>query len=466
MGEKPNVLFITADQWRADAFGRAYPDLARTPHIDTLAGEGIWFSNHYVQTAPCGPSRTTLHTGLYPQQHGSWRNGMAGQGVHDNWATRVAAAGYDARLVGYTHTAAEDGRRGFEGLLPGLKAEGEHRVDQSDWARWLIGRGVDGVPEPSTKLLAPRPDRAGYSGTYSWGRSAFGFAESDTAYLAELACAFMARDSPRPWMLHVTFFRPHDPYVVSPEFALPELATDAFPRRGPSLAEALAAHPYLAAQRRSPRALPPAADATLLDMRRHYLASTSEMDAGVGLLLRGLADLGLEDRTVIILTSDHGDQLGDHWLMGKLGPHDQSFHVPLIVRDPRREADVTRGKRIDDFTLAIDIAPTLVDYAGAPPLTASHGRSLRPAVEGRNRTPDRGHARWFYDYGDVMPNDGGHHRLSVIRTRDTLYAEFDDFDPLLIDLDRDGEDLWTNRARDEGYATRRAGLTRWLRTAP
>lgn len=465
-----NLLFITADQWRWDAFGLAAPGLAHTPNIDAVAREGLWFERHYVQAAPCGPSRASIHTGVDPRRHGAWRNGMPVHDVRENWAARLEAAGLPVHLVGYTHTAdpyvAGDSRaaRAFEGILPGVTVEAEYRIDQGDWAAWLTERDRPRPPE-AHRLLRPTPSSERTCGDYAWGTAAYPFCDSDTAYMAERACAFMARQNRRPWALHVTFFRPHDPYVVASDMPLPSLDPGTFRRRGPPLHAALAAHPYLAAQLRGARTAPPMDDDVLIDLRRHYLASASEMDAGVGLLMSQLANLGLEDSTLVIITSDHGDQLGDHWLMNKLGPYDQSFHVPLIVRDPRPEADGARGTRIAGFTQATDLAPTLVDYAHAAPLRRSSGRSLRPLIEGNPAALPRDHAVWFYDYAEAMPDDGGRHRLAAVRSRQFLYAEFDDFEPLLIDVERDGEDQWRNRAAEGPYAASVAHLRSCLTRA-
>ncbi|WP_421934780.1 sulfatase-like hydrolase/transferase [Phenylobacterium sp.] len=459
-----NLLFVTADQWRADAFGLAAPTRAVTPHLDALAREGVWMARHYGQAAPCGPSRTSIHTARFPIDHGAWRNGAPARGLAANWAASLAAAGREAHLVGYSHTVSDTASddRGFEGLLPGLVCEAEHRVDQSDWAAWLGARGRP-APTPASRLLDPTPVSAGAHGAYRWGRASYAFADSDTAYLAVRACAFMARRRSKPWALHVTFFRPHDPYVVAEDFPLPSLSAADFPRRGPTRAEALRRHPYLGAQLRAPRAAAPDDPETLLDLRRHYLASVAEFDAGVGLLLDGLQALDLADSTLVIVTSDHGDQLGDHWLMNKLGPYDQSFHVPLIVRDPRREADAGRGRREQSFTQAVDIAPTLLDYAEAEPLPACRGRTLRGLVEGRAEALRMDHALWYYDYSDVMASDGRPHRLSVARSAQGLYAEFDDFAPLLIDLEGDGEDAWLNRSGDRAYEALEAAMRAQLK---
>jgi arylsulfatase A-like enzyme len=440
-----NLLWITADQWRHDAIGAHGDGTYRTPCIDRLARWGVSFQAHYIQAAPCGPSRVSMHTGHYPHVHGSWTNGSPAKPGLDNWALALRAHGWDVGLVGYTHYP--DPARGFEGLLAGVEPIVDFRIDQRAWRDW-ISKIAPGWPQPAD-LLAPLPGTGGQAGAYRWGAASYPYALSDTRFLASAAVDFLRARRSRPWALHVTFFRPHDPYVAT-EDCLAATPLTPLRRTGHgSLDLAAAQHPYLALQRTTARALPPEDSGDLAQVRRHYAASVAEMDAGVGEILEAVDQLSLWDDTLVIVTSDHGDQLGDHWLMGKLGVFDQSFRTPLIIR-----ADAVQGGRRGQVhtgvTEAIDLVPTLLDLLCAETPSNLPGRSLRAAIEG-SPGDDARVARWGYDYSDTSPRRATPRRLTAWRSRDLLYAAFSDLPPLLIDYRRDGESAWINRAGDLAY---------------
>ncbi len=100
-----NVLFITADQWRGDCLSALGHPMVRTPNLDALAADGVLFDRHYANAAPCGPSRASLHTGMYLQNHRSGTNGTPLDARHTNWALEAATLGYDPVLFGYTDTS-------------------------------------------------------------------------------------------------------------------------------------------------------------------------------------------------------------------------------------------------------------------------------------------------------------------------------------------------------------------------
>lgn len=445
-----NLLFITVDQWRADYVGALNPSMTHTPNIDSLIRRGVHFRNHYVQSAPCGPSRASIHTGLLPSQHGVWRNGDQLQPVW-NWASSLRARGYEPALIGYTHTARplpdEDGR-GFEGILPDLALVADLKIDGRAWTDWVLER------HPEAKLILKDLKSIGelantqIFGGYQWGQAQYSFEWTDSAYLATAAANFIESHRNKPWILHLSLFRPHDPYIATAEFLTEGRRMTA--RRGPANAEAaLAAHPFLNTQIGNPRFDGRMETKTLNEIRAHYTASVSEMDAGVGTVLDALDEFNLSDSTLVILTSDHGDQLGDHWAMGKLGIWDQSYHVPLIIADPRPVATCSHGKEHVGFTQSIDIAPTISEYFGCHIPSNLQGFSLQEAVLSPEKLV-RFSALWSYEY-ERASDFGSCKRLYAIRNSQFLFAVFDDIESLLIDYDNDGENAWINRANSRKY---------------
>ena len=148
---RPNVLFITADQWRGDCLSSLNHPIVRTPHLDALAAEAVQFRKHFANAVPCGPSRASLHTGLYLHNHRSGTNGTPLDGRFNNWALELRGLGYDPVLFGYTHTSvdprgidsAHPGLRNDEGPLPGIRPVIDMGTLCPDWRAYLQGQGYE-----------------------------------------------------------------------------------------------------------------------------------------------------------------------------------------------------------------------------------------------------------------------------------------------------------------------------------
>lgn len=445
-----NLLWIVADQWRADHLGILGKVPVETPNLDRLAQRSLTFTAHYAQAAPCGPSRASMYTGQYPQRHGSWRNGVPADPALDNWALALRREGYAAAVSGYTHFALPGDAaaerywpRDFEGILPGLEVLSDFRIDHRAWHAWMRERGV--TPPASGDERA-------------WGLAEYPFAHSDTAFIADGAIRYLRSRGEQPWALHVSFFRPHDPYFVASDLGHLIAPREECIRGLASLDAMCAAHPYFETTRDDPKAAAPENANDLAAMRAHYRASVYEMDAGVGAILAALDEGGLRDDTLIVVTADHGDQLGDHHLAGKLGLFDQSFNVPLIVCDPGSAADATRGTTCAEPTEAVDLVPTVLDALCGHGATGP-GRSLRPLLGARVPADWRSAVGWGYDYSTP---GGAPRRLHAIRTAHRLYVEFTDLPPFMIDYENDGEDGWVNRADDPAYAEERHRLAQFV----
>jgi arylsulfatase A-like enzyme len=187
---RPNILFITLDQWRGDCLGSAGHPVVETPNLDRLAAEGVRFTSHYAQSAPCGPSRASLLTGTYQHVHRSVQNGAPLDARFTNVALEARAAGYDPLLFGHTDTTVDprtvpddDPRlEDYEGSLPGFRVVLDIREDRTVWYRWLEERGHD-ISDPD-RFLRPRTDMATPAGRgASWPPPPFAADETETAFL-------------------------------------------------------------------------------------------------------------------------------------------------------------------------------------------------------------------------------------------------------------------------------------------
>jgi arylsulfatase A-like enzyme len=460
-----DVLFITADQWRGECLSALGHPSVRTPNLDALAREGVLFRNHFANAVPCGPSRASLHTGMYLQNHRSGTNGTPLDGRHTNWAKEVGRAGYDPVLFGYTDTsidprgvdADDPWLRTYEGPLPGIRVEVMMGETPRPWTDWLKARGY-AVPEDIRYAYSVRAPGSDYEdGAPVPKPLALPVEVDDTSFLVD-RCIDYIRAAREPFVAHLSILRPHPPFIApEPYNAMYDPGeVPGFTRLATPDDEA-AQHPWLAHQlsRRLFRA--PADEKKLRRLKAVYYGLMSEVDAAIGRVIAALKESGRWETTLIVFTSDHGEQMGDHWLLGKCGYFDASYRIPLIVRDPRHAQ--AHGSVVDAFTENVDIMPTMLDALGLDIPLQCDGRSLVPFLEGRGAPPNwRQEAHWEFDFRNPADDttekrlDLTLHQctLNVVRGRRYKYVHFTKLPPLFFDLERD-PDEFENRAADPDY---------------
>ena len=471
------VLFISADQWRGECLSALGHPTVRTPHLDRLAREGVAFRRHYAQCAPCGPSRTSMLTGLYMMNHRSVKNGTPLDDRLTNIAREVRKAGYDPTLFGYTDTSPDPRRYApedpalttYEGVLPGMTVGLQLPDHMAAWIADLKAKGY--VFEGRHDVYRPV---AGYPGAEGRGHSfappIFTAADSETSFMADEILKWLSVRRAQDWFLHGVFLRPHPP-VIAPEpyNALYDPATVPLPRRAATPALEGAQHPYLAFALNNqreiglytehhPAVLQDIDERELRQLRATYYGMISQVDDQIGRLLAHLAATGEDRHTLVIFTCDHGEMLGDHFMWGKEGYFDQAYHIPLIIRDPRRAADGGRGKVIGEFTEAIDLMPTILDWLGLDVPAQCDGESLLPFLEGESPAGWRQEAHWEYDFRDPVQRRSENALgladeqcgIAVLRGPRYKYVHFTALPPLLFDLEADPDEL-VNRAEDPAY---------------
>ncbi len=477
-----NILLITSDQWRGDCLSANGHPCVKTPNYDALIEDGVYFRRHYSVCAPCGPARASLLTGMYMQNHRSVRNGTPLDDRHTNIAREARKAGYRPVLFGYTDTGLdprkypdEEARKhGYESMMPGFEEGLLLPAEKPDaWIKFLrkTGYGFD-------SLEATYRQVSNYPGSDLRGRTyappAYADEHCQTAFLTREAISYIDA-APDNWFVHLSYLRPHPPFVApepwnrmyDPNQVPLPIRADVFPTQS-------AQHPWLAA------ALGPYGDwfdpwirealqdehaeKEIRQIRATYYGLVSKVDHYVGGLLDFLKSTGRYDDTLIILTSDHGELLGDQWLFGKRGYFDSGYHVPLIIRDPDK-ADRTRGRSVNHFTESVDVMPTILDWLGLDAPRQCDGFSLLPWIEGRTPVGWRTEAHWEYDFRDVQ-NPGlerelgiamDHCQLNVIRIERYKYVHFTDLPPLFFDLENDPAEIM-NLARDERVANEELSL--------
>ncbi|MGO4437299.1 alkaline phosphatase family protein [Rhizobium sp. RAF56] len=476
---RPNVLLITADQWRGDCLSAVGHPCVRTPNVDALARAGVLFRRHYAGAAPCSPARATLYTGLYQMNHRVCRNGSPLDARFDNLALVARRAGYDPTLFGYTDTAPDP--RGldendphlttYEGVLAGFSVRQLLPEHEGPWLSWLRGRGHQNATSRDVHIPV-----GAHPGEICNAPTSYSRDETQTAFLAGEFIRWVGEQD-KPWFAHISFLRPHPPFCAPAPYNAMFAPDDGPPfARGPSGDHEQGMHPYLA------YAMPQVSKASFVHggegpisdwsaedvavLRAIYYGMIAEVDAQLGRIWQALRDVGAWEDTVIVFTSDHAEMAGDHWTFGKGGFFDGSYHVPLVIRDPATSGS---GGTVDSFTSAADLFPTLAARLGATPINHVDGVSLLPFLQGEEPAGWRKQAFWEFDFRDVAHGEPERHfgltsrecNLAVIRDERFKYVHFAGLPPLLFDLERDPMEL-VDRAGDADYMAVRLALAERL----
>ena len=495
MNHTPNVLWIMADQLRFDYLScYGHPHLY-TPHIDALAKRGVRFDRAYVQSPVCGPSRMSAYTGRYVRSHGSTWNGMPLRVGEPTLGDHLREAGARAVLVGKTHMIADmEGmawlgidpkseigvNRSECGFDPFERDDGLHpdspRQKWSAYDDYLVAHGFDSQ-NPWEDFANSGLDENGDLMS-AWllknSRLPANVPEehSETAYMTDRAMAFMedAMEDGRPWMCHLSYIKPHWPYIVpAPYHDMYDERHIIDPIR--SDAERQTDHPLMSAYLDARVCRSFARD----NVREHvipaYMGLIKQLDDNLGRLFAWMDEKGLSDNTIIAFTSDHGDYMGDHWLGDKDFYHEMAVKVPLIIADPRPEADRSRGSVSDALVEMIDLAPTFMNALGC---------EAKPhIIEGRDLTPilhdTDGFSRQYvisehdYHWSEMatsleVPQEEAH--TQMIFDGRWKYVSCEAFEPILFDLENDPKELTDVGRSDapehvEVRARMKAALLKW-----
>ncbi|MFT5659317.1 MAG: arylsulfatase A-like enzyme, partial [Gammaproteobacteria bacterium] len=407
-----NILFITVDQWRGECLSALDHAVVKTPNLDALAKDGVLFKQHFAQATPCAPSRTSIHTGMYLHNHRCVSNGTPVDNGLNNWALEMRKLGYDPSLFGYTDTGVDP--RGldvkdtrlthYSEPLPGIGSYTQYKGDVSmDWAHALVSKGYT-VPEKPWDLYGETAEGQDWKdGGDTPLPLKIKTEDHETQFMVD-KCVEWINGQTQPWVTHLSLLRPHPPFVApEPYNRIYDPATLDHPVRSASADEESEQHPFLKYCIEETIYSAPESEREIQQAKANYYGLMSEVDDNLGRLIEQLKHNGCWESTLIILTSDHGEQMGDHWLSSKLGYFDQSYHIPLIIRDPRASADASRGKQIDAFTENVDIMPTMLDWLGSDIPSQCDGRSLMPILN-NGQAPEswRKEVHWEYDFRSVL----------------------------------------------------------------
>ena len=472
-----NVLLIVVDQWRADHVPHLGATHLRTPNLDRLCRAGVTFRNHVTTCVPCGPARASLHTGLYLMNHRQVQNWIPLDARHTTLPRAVRACGLDPALIGYTTTVPDprtthpnDPR--FENLgdmMEGWRPVGAFGPGHEFYFGWLAQKGYP-LPQNREDIWLPQGEGDGEDAVPGATTRPARIPKelSDSFFFTEKALEYLKGRDGKPFFLHLGYYRPHPPFVVSaPYHDMYQAENMPRPVRAPTPEAEAAQHPllghYLNHTRQSSfftgaqGMIAGMDEATVAQMRATYCGMIAEVDDQIGRVLDHLEETDQMKDTLIVFTSDHGEQLGDHYLAGKLGYHDESFRIPLVIVDP--DAPEQAGRIEEAPTESIDLMPTMIDWLGGEVPRACDGRSLRPLVHDAKPADWRRELHYEYDFRDTFHSraEGAlglgmdECTLLVIQDAHWKYVHFTAMPALLFDLGAD-PGQFTNLAESPEHA--------------
>lgn len=456
MPEQPNILCFITDQQRADHLGcYGNPDV-KTPNIDRLASEGIQFNESFVANPLCMPNRASLFSGMYPKAHGVRENGI---GLHPSIEVLpelLRQAGYQTMSSGKLH------------LIPfGIDPE----IPYDDWEKfetpeywdthdslplpyygfeevyyvgghgpYTFGEYKQDIGSEKHKLLGIDAALETPSGAKQSWKSAISEADHYNTRIADKTIEFLyERDTERPFFAWCSFPDPHHPYMPPEPYAHqydPDTIQFDPARRDHELDDL---PPYVREAHLNELQLgglhggSQITDNEYQEIVAHTYGMISMVDHNVGRVMEALESLNELDNTIVIFMSDHGDLMGDHWLINK-GPFPFRglYRVPTIWRLP---AHLNANSSTNTMISAVDFAPTLLDFANAHIPDSMQGQSYRPTLEDESVT----HRDTAYiEYDSTYLND----RLRNLRTLDWSITHYANSDyGLLYDLKNDPNEL-------------------------
>ncbi|MCP3969577.1 MAG: choline-sulfatase [Rhodobacteraceae bacterium] len=413
MSKTPNIVLIMADQLAPQFTGAYGHPLVQTPHMDALAAAGTRFDAAYCNSPLCAPSRASFMTGQLPSRIAAYDNAADFRSGIPTFAHYLRQAGYCTCLSGKMHFVGPDQLHGFEERLTTDIYPSDHAWTP-DWeapgkrlAKWY--HNMDAVRQA--------------------GQAATTFQieyDEETAFFARRRIFEYAMQQTAPFAMVVSLIHPHDPYVARPEW------WDLYSHDEIDLPDADAPPDPLSARvmRGIEADITDLSQDQIRNARHAYYANVSYFDSKVGNIVQALKESGQYDNTVVIVTSDHGDMLGDRGLWYKMTFFERSARVPLVVAGPGVAQSVVEAP-----VSLVDLLPTMLDIAaggcaGAPAGgTPLDGRSLWPLAQGEAE----GDREVIGEYLGEMAD----HPVLMIRRGDFKYVHCDGDPPQLYNLARD-----------------------------
>lgn len=415
---KPNIVMIMADQMASDVIGEFGHPAVKTPNIDKLVRKGVSFNNAYCNSPICAPSRASFMSGKLVSKIGVFDNGSEFSADTPTFLHHLRRGGYETVLSGKMHFIGPDQLHGFERrLTKDIHTAGfELTPDWSKGAYHNKGTGVNRLKNPGVSELNNNLD----------------YDEKVLNRTLEQIRTFKREKNKKPFFLCSSFFHPHDPFHVPSEYwtlyedteiPMPTIAADAFEEM----------HPFNRwIQKHHECDICELTDDEIIKNRKAYYGMVTYFDDKVGHIIHELERLEMMENTVIILTSDHGEMLGEHGMWFKRTFYDPSAKVPLIISCPGRYGE---GRQLEEVVSLVDLAATIMTMANVPNcqhwIGRMDGESFEPLLTGAGQKDWKNEAVCeYYGEGSIQP-------MVMLRKERYKYVYVHDHKPLLFDLTED-----------------------------
>jgi arylsulfatase A-like enzyme len=374
---RPNVVVIMTDDQRWDCLSCEGHPFLKTPHLDRIAREGAHFKKMFVTTSLCSPSRASFMSGLYAHAHKVTNNFTDYPAGLPSYPLRLQESGYETAYIGKWHMGedSDEKRPGFD--------------------YWITHKGQGTYYDTTFNVNGTRMVKEGYY----------------THRLTDMTVEWLKGDHEKPFLLIMGHKAPHTPFTPEKKY---EHIFDNVPIGYPESAFDLESKPKWVEERLNTwhgiygpvygfrKDFPdtsPEGVKEFAAFARAYQATIKSVDDSAGEVYAALEETGLLDNTLLIFTSDNGMFLGEHGMTDKRTMHEGSIRVPLLARYPK----LTRpGTVIDEMVLNVDLAPSVLDICGAPPLENIHGMSWKGLLDGSAKTW-RTAWHYSYDYEEQFP---------------------------------------------------------------
>jgi arylsulfatase A-like enzyme len=419
----PNIIFVLTDDHRWDALGVMGNPIIRTPNIDSLAHHGLLFRNAYVTTAICAVSRASILTGQYESRHhvNDFNTSMTPEALQQTYPVLLRNAGYQVGFIGKYGVGRpkDQPKEQFDFWECSPKGQPDYELKDEN-GNYL--HHTDKVDRDITRFLN-QVDK-----------------EKPFCLSVSFKAPHVQDNDPRQFIIHPRYKKYYENDVIpTPETADPKY-WEQFP-------DFFRTDENIARARWQPRLSTP--ELYQGNVKNYYRLLT-QVDDVVGHLMKQLSELGMGDNTIVIFAGDNGLFLGEHGLTGKWYEYQESIRVPLIVFDPR-DGNRMDGKVVDRIALNIDVAPTILDYAGVRIPEAMQGVDLLHIADG---TADR--KDFFYEH--TFMGSPGIPKVEGVVSRKFSYMKYIEHDyEELYNLTKDPLEEH-NLAKDTAYREELANL--------
>jgi choline-sulfatase len=434
-----NVLFLLSDQHRRSVMGIEGDTVAHTPHLDALAKQSIRFRSAYCSNPVCVPSRASIFTGLYTHSHKTWGNGTPWPFENKTVAHHFSRAGYMTASIGKMHFV--DGQtHGFD-----------YRLDFNDWYQALgprvrqyaeeVNWPASGAGHPQIHNLWDSGDpwkpvltNDGRKGLVAVGRPSV-MAERDhmESFITRESVRFLKdHGQKQPFFLVSGFLKPHDPYMPAERFAgMYDPSKVQLPKTWGKVD--LASIPdEMRARIQKHDPTPELSDPDMAKRRiALYYGNVAQVDDSVGKILAALRETGLEDNTIVVYSSDHGEMLGDHGLFQKFVFYEPSAGVPLMVRVPGMAG---QGSISSTPVNLVQLVATLTELCGLDVPSGLEGESFVRDLRSPDRTRD---TPTYAEFALSSPKGGRY----MMRRGKYKYTHYMSDRPELYDLESDPDEM-------------------------